>query len=156
MKKIKDTLWNRVFHNKALKEWKIEKKRLEKVLGWYNDIIQELNESKTLEDLLEVHKRAWKIGFRNDNIAPLEWGMFRAKDILQMEPSEVYLGGIWGLCTKNIPFWNEHCNETMAGNGFGIDDDKFIYELIMQQYRNHLRSNFSAIRNQANIKLFSK
>jgi hypothetical protein len=154
MKKIKDNLWNRVFHNKALKEWKIEIKKLQRIIGWYDNLNQELNEAKTLEDLLNVHKHAWEIGYQNDNIAPLEWGMFRTKDILQMSPSEVYLGGIWGLSTKNIPFWNANKKETMAGNGFGIDENRLIYDLIMQQYRQHLKSNFRAIKELAASRLF--
>lgn len=154
MKKIKDNWWNRVFHHKALEAYKEECKRLRRILGWYNQLIEDLNEAKTLENLLAVHKHAWEIGYRNANIAPLEWDMFRTRDISQMQPSEVYLGGIYGLSTRNIPFWNNNRNETMAGNGFGIDDNKLIYDIIMQQYRRHLKSNFSAIYNEVTNKLF--
>lgn len=150
MKKIRDNWWNRVFHHKALEECK----RLRRILSCYKQLEKDLNEAKTLENLLAVHKHAWEIGYRNANIAPLEWGMFRTQDISQMQPSEVYLGGIYGLSTRNIPFWNDNRNETMAGNGFGIDDDKLIYDIIMQQYRKYLKSNFSAIYNEVTNKLF--
>ena len=156
MKKIKDNWWNRIFHHKTLEAWNQEAKKFRKIIGWYKNIIEELNEAKSLEEILSVHKHAWEVGFRNINIAPCEWGMFRTHDILQMQPSEVYLGGIWGLTTKNIPFWNDNREETMAGNGFGIDDNKLIYDIIMQQYRNHLRSNFQAIRRDASNTLYSE
>ena len=44
----------------------------------------------------------------------------------------------------------------MAGNGFGIDPEKKIYDLIMQQYRQHLRSNINAIADDTAKELFSK
>ena len=73
-----------------------------------------------------------------------------------MTPEEVYLGGIWGLSTNNIPFWSQNKDETMAGNGFGINDDKLIYELIMQQYRRHLRSNFNVLATKAKEWLYGQ
>ena len=155
MKKIRDNWWNRVFHRKALEAYKQECKKFRRILGWYNQLMEDLNEAKTLEDLLAVHKHAWEVGYRNENIAPCEWGMFRTQDISQMQSSEVFLGGIYGLCTRNIPFWNNNHNETMSGNGFGIDDAKPIYDIIMQQYRTHLKSNFRAINDRAADQLFS-
>lgn len=156
MKKIKDNLWNRIFHKKQLKKQREYKKLLHAIIGWFPQLLQDLQEAKTLESLMDVHKKAWELGYQNSGLEPCAWGMFRTKNILQMQPSEVYLGGIWGLNTKNIPFWNEHRTETMAGNGFGIDDNKLIYELIASQYRNHLRSNFNAIKQQAETWLFIK
>lgn len=155
MKKIKDNWWNRVFRRKALEAYKEECKKLRRILGWYNQLMEYLDQAKNLEDLLEVHRTAWRIGYRNPNIAPCEWGMFRTEDILQMKPSEVYLGGIYGLITGNIPFWNDSRKETMSGNGFGITDDKSVYDIVMEQYRTHLKSNFRAINDQAANQLFS-
>ena len=156
MKKIKDNLWNCIFHKKQLKKQREYKKLLHAIIGWFPQICQDLREAKTLEGLMNIHKKAWELGYQNSGLGPCPWGMFRTKDILQMQPSEVYLGDIWGLSTKNIPFWNEHRTETMAGNGFGIDDDKKIYDLIMSQYRNHLRNNFNAIKQEAENWLFVK
>lgn len=153
METIKDNWWNRIFYRKTLKAWK---DKVHRILGWFPQLEQDLREAKTLSQLLEVHKKAWNLGFQNPNLAPLEWGMFRTKSIPEMTPDEVYLGGIWGLSTKNIPFWEENKSETMAGNGFGIDDDKLIYEIIMSQYRNYLRSNFKSLKEEAKNLLFPK
>ena len=68
----------------------------------------------------------------------------------------LYLGDIWGLWSNNGRFWENNKSETMAGNGFGIDPEKKVYDLIMQQYREHLRSNINAISEQTAKNLFCK
>ena len=79
-------------------------------------------------------------GFKNENTRPCKYGFFRTEDIETMRPDEVYLGDIYGLWTNNIPFWEEHRDETMAGNGFGIPGDTKCYDLILNQYRACLSS----------------
>ena len=71
--KVKDNWWNRIFHRKALKAWKDEAKKLHRILGWFPQLEQDLREAKTLSQLLEVHKKAWNLGFQHYNLAPLEW-----------------------------------------------------------------------------------
>ena len=144
---MKDNVFNRIFRTKKLREFNKTLSLHRSIVGWFPQLEQDLKESKTLEDLMNVHKKAWSLGYQNANLGPLPWGMFRTKSIPEMKTSEVYLGGVWGLVTKNIPFWEENKDETMAGNGFGIDDNKKIYDLIMSQYRNHLRSNFVSMKN---------
>ena len=146
---MKNNIFNRIFRPKKLREFNNAISFHKTIMGWLPQLEQDLNESNSLEDLMNVHKHAWEIGYRNANLGPCPYGMFRTSDILEMKPEEVYLGGIWGLSTKNIPFWEENKDETMIGNGFGIDDDIKIYDLIMSQYRNHLRSNFVAMKNQS-------
>lgn len=111
---------------------------------------------KTLQNLIDIHKHAWEIGYRNPNIAPCAWGMFRCNSISELTLDTLYLGDIWGLWTNNGTFWNEHKDETMAGNGFGIDPNKKCYDLIMKQYRQHLRSNINTISNSTAKELFCK
>lgn len=47
--------------------------------------------------------------------------------------------------TNTGRFWEEHKDETMAGNGFSINPERKCYDLIMQLYRMHLKSNINAI-----------
>ena len=144
---MKNNLINKLFFPKKLAEYNKKVNNNKAIVGWFPQLEQDLQESKTLEDLMNVHKHAWDLGYQNKNIVPCPWGMFRTSSIPEMTINDVYLGGIWGLTTNPIPFWEENKEETMAGNGFGIDDNKKIYDLIMSQYRNHLRSNFVAIKN---------
>lgn len=94
---------------------------------------------------MNIHKDAWKSGFQNENIGPCPYGMFRTSDIPTMTPNEVYLGGIWGLVTKPIPFWEEHKDESYGCNGFGLDENISLYTLIVNQYKNLLLSNIEVI-----------
>ena len=156
MKKIKNNLWNKIFHSKALKKYQEWKETAKSIIGWNKQLNEDLVRAKTLQDLINVHKNAWDIGYKNSNIAPCEWGMFRCKSIPELTLDTLYLGNIWGLWTNNGTFWEKHKNEIMAGNGFGIDANRKIYDLIMQQYRHHLKSNINAIADNTAIELFSK
>lgn len=153
---MKNNLFNKIFRRKKLSEYLRKVDKSKTLVGWYPHLEQRLKEATSLGQLLAIHKDAWNLGFQNPNLGPCPWGMFRTKSIPTMTPEEVYLGGIWGLSTNNIPFWLQNKDETMAGNGFGINDDKLIYELIMQQYRRHLRSNFYELSSQAELWLYEQ
>ena len=60
MKKVRNNLWNRLFRSKALKEYQEWKKVAEAIMGWNNQLNQDLNRAKTLQDLINVHKHAWE------------------------------------------------------------------------------------------------
>ena len=156
MKRIRNNWWNKIFHSKALKEYQEWKKEANSIIGWNKQLHEDLTRAKTLQDLIDVHKHAWNIGYQNSNLGPCEWGMFRCKSIPELTLDTLYLGDIYGLWTNNGRFWEEHKDETMAGNGFGIAEDKLVYDIIMQQYRQHLRSNINAISEQTAKSLFCK
>ena len=156
MKKVRNNLWNRIFHSKALKEYQEWKKVAESIIGWNKQLNEDLQRAKSLQDLVNIHKHAWEIGYRGSNLGPCPWGMFRCESIPELSLDNLYLGDIWGLWTNTGRFWEQHRNETMAGNGYGIKEDKLVYELIMQQYRRHLRSNLNSIADQTAKELFCK
>lgn len=153
---MKNNLFNRIFHRRKLKEYK-EKRELAKTILFHADaILSGIKEAKTLERLLTLHKYAWSLGIRNVNIGPCLHGKFRTSSISTMTVDDVYLGGIFGLVTENIRFWNKFPNETMAGNCFGIPDETKIYDLLMNQYRKLLESNILAIKEENARFLFCK
>jgi hypothetical protein len=156
MKRIRNNWWNKIFHPKALKEYQEWKEVAKAIVGWKGQLHQDLKRAKTLQDLINVHKHIWDIGYRNRNIAPCPWGMFRCESIPQLTLDTLYLGDIWGLWTNTGRFWEEHKGETMAGNGFGIEPNMKVYDLIMQQYRHHLKSNIDAIADNTAKELFGK
>ena len=120
-----------------------------------DEALNNLSKCKTLTNILEVHKKAWRDGVRNSNIGPCEYGMYRTKDIATMSPSEVFLGGIYGLFTKNINFWESQGYDAPYGaNGFGIDPEiKLLGNIIVPQYRSQLQSNFEAIKKRCETEL---
>lgn len=146
---MKNNLWNKIFRRKKLQEFLKKCEESRQIIGFYTELEQKVKNALILSDLLTVHKEAWKLGFRNVNLGPCKWGMFRTEDILTMTPSEVYIGGIYGLVTQNIPFWEKHKDEDMSCNGFGIDENTKIYDLLMDRYRGILSSNFKAIKERA-------
>ena len=156
MKRVRNNLWNKIFHSKALKEYKEWKKTAHAIIGWNRQLNEDLQRAKTLQDLINIHKHAWEIGYRSPNIAPCPWGMFRCNSIPELTLDTLYLGNIWGLWTNNGTFWENHKSETMAGNSFGIDNDELVYNLIVRQYKQHLKSNFNAIVKNVSDNLFCK
>ncbi len=156
MKRVRNNLWNRIFHSRALKEYQKWKETAKSIIGWNKQLNEDLKRATTLQDLIDIHKHAWDIGYQNSNLGPCPWGMFRCDCIPMLSLNTLYLGDIWGLWTNTGQFWEKHKDETMSTNGFNIDPDKKCYDLIMQQYRQHLRSNINAIADYTVKELFSK
>lgn len=98
---------------------------------------------------MNIHKDAWETRFQNVNIGPCPYGVFRTPDILSMTPDQIYLGGIWGLVTKPVSFWEERKEDNYGCNGFGIDENLNLYEMIVDQYKKLLSSNIRAMFNKA-------
>ena len=146
-------MWNRIFHNKEIKKNIAE---CNKFLTWNNQgqqFLDAIDKAISLYRVLAIHRDAWETGFQNENIGPCSYGIFRTKDISKMTAEEVYLGGIWGLCTYNLPFWEKHKDDKYGCNGFGIDENTSLYELILNQYKNILISNIKAMMQQAKVEL---
>lgn len=145
----KDNFWNRVFHSTEIEEEREKYDKCKRIVGFYPEIYERIQAAKNLLDLLDLHKKAWEKEFRNSNIGPCEYGMFRTNDISEMTAGEVYLGNIYGLWTFNIPEWEEHRDEPMSCNGFGINESILVYDLIVGQYRRILISNINFIKHEA-------
>lgn len=112
-------------------------------------IINTIEKCDSLEELLSIHKSAWTLGFQNKNLGPDKYGMFRTESIPTMKPEEVFLGGIWGLFTHSIPFWEERKSQPCGYNGFGINPEIHLYVIILDQYKRLLISNIEGIWNKA-------
>ena len=145
----KNNAWNNLFHKadvqKNVKQMSIYTKQC--LEG--QRFLDKIEESYTLITLMNIHKDAWRTGFQNENIGPCPYGMFRTLDIPSMTPDQIYLGGIWGLVTKPIPFWEKHKDDKYGCNGFGIDKNLSLYEMIVDQYKELLSSNIRALFNKA-------
>ena len=147
MKKV--NLWNRLFHASELREQQKAYERLEIIIDANSSLVDALKCVTSLTDLIVIHKQAWGFGYQNENLGPCPHGMFRTNDIMEMKPEEVYLGGIWGLWTFNIPYWETHNSDTMGTNGFGVKPETRCYDLVKQQYFRLLDSNIRNIYNAA-------
>lgn len=165
---VKNNILNRIFHKKAVNENLQRKHECERLIVLENDLIdrigtvsfdsKDVNSAKvtgtqSLPELLSIHKEAWTKGFRNQNIGPCEYGMFRTKDIATMQPNEVFLGDIYGLFTKSIPFWEDEKHNTKCGGGWPIYDYLTPYQIVLDQYKCILVSNIKAIADQAKKEL---
>lgn len=147
MRKV--NLWNRLFHANELLEQEKQYQRLGIIIDTYPSLKKNLTAAESLADLLVIHKQAWGFGYQNKSLGPCPHGMFRTENIIDLKPEEVYLGNIYGLWTFNIPEWERNKDETMAGNGFGLDPNIRCYDLVRQQYYRLLCSNIDFIYNDA-------
>lgn len=140
-----NNLFNRIFHKKELAELKkqalIYKKQLESGV----QIIAAIHKCNSLTELVELHKLAWANEFKNENLAPQRYGMIRSNSIEELTLNQVFLGGIWGLNTYPIPFWEERKGHKYGCNGFGLDPNTDLYTLILNQYKGLIVSNVQAL-----------
>lgn len=135
-----NNLFNKVIFNKEVKNnQKVIKECAEMVFN-AAAFVEQITNCKDLRNLMDIHIEAYKAGFK-ENLGPDMNGMFRCNSIITMTPSNVYLGGIYGLNTYAIPFWEQCIDEHFGVNGFGIKEDYPLYTIILNQYKNHLLSN---------------
>ena len=88
-----------------------------------------------------LHKRIWRKGFRNANLGPDKYGMFRTKDINLMTINEVYIGGIYGLNTRTIAQWEDSKEEPT----------QTCYDIVLCAYKRLLKSNIIALADNAKL-----
>ena len=141
----KNNLWNRIFFKEEVRK-NMKDAVLQHTLSKNGArIINAVEKCDSLEELLSIHKEAWIVGFQNENLGPDKYGMFRTESIPTMKPEEVFLGGIWGLFTHAIPFWEERKSQPYGCNGFNIDPEISLYGIVLDQYKRLLISNFQDI-----------
>lgn len=164
MKKLKNNWWNRLFHSKKVKANGERIKQLHKIIEWapkfltvIGDVSYQVDNPntpatitgvKTLLGVYNFHKEAWVMGFRNKELGPSEGGMFRTKDMRYIEPSQIFLGGIYNLPTENIPFWEEHKKDSRT-SAWPICGYLTDYEIVLQQYKQIFCGNIVAIKTAA-------
>lgn len=164
MKSYKNTTWNRLFHGKEVKANVELKKKAQKLIELAPSFIERIgyvtftegdpNSAKvtgvtSLLNVLALHKEAWTAGFQNNGICPCSYGYFRTESIEKMKPEEVYLGDIYGLFTKNIPFWEQYKNEGKTGGGYDIYTYLTDYQIVLRQYKGQLTFNIKKINEDA-------
>ena len=145
-----NNLFNRIFHKKELAELKKQALIYKKQLEHGVQIIAAIHKCDSLTELVELHKLAWANEFKNENLSPQQYGMIRAASIESLTPNQVFLGGIWGLYTRPIPFWEEHKGDKYGCNGFGLDPNTDLYTLILNQYKGLIVSNVQSLYKKAN------
>lgn len=146
-KMIKNNLFNRIFKSSEIAKIKKNLHDAKARASYHDTFIESLSKCRTLEGLMQIHKSAWQYGLQNANLAPCSCGIFRTKSIETMVPQEVFLGGIWGLYTMPLSAWKK--DEKYGCNGYGIDPNTNIYDIVFKQYHDLLESNWDAIYSEA-------
>lgn len=137
-----NNVFNRFFFKETLEEEKEKYEKCKSLVGHFAELDERIGASKSLEGVLDLHKKAWGLGYQNDNLAPCEYGMFRTKDISTMKPEEVFLGNVYGLWTLPIPKWSDQKSQM-------YDKDISVYDIVLNQYKRILHSNVKAIYKEA-------
>lgn len=150
---MKNNLWNRLFHYKQLEESKKEYEKSCHIVSVYSSLVNKIKNAKNLLALFELHKEAWSEGFQNKNLGPDMFGMFRCESIEDMKPSQVFLGGVYGLHTFSIPEWELRKTETYGVNQHGYTQNTRCYDIMVDVYKDHLLSNMYYINEKAKEKI---
>ena len=105
-------IWNKIFHssevNKNIEDYKLQQSLVNNYECW----LTKIGNANTLIECMTLHKYIWRQGFKNTNLGPDKYGMFRTKDINFMTTNEVYIGGFNGLKILTIEEWEE-CKEEL-------------------------------------------
>ena len=100
-------IWNKIFHssevNKNIEDYKLQQSLVNNYECW----LTKIGNANTLIECMTLHKYIWRQGFKNTNLGPDKYGMFRTKDINFMTTNEVYIGGFNGLKILTIEEWEE-------------------------------------------------
>lgn len=147
----KNNLWNRIFHSKTIKNNKQQYTIYLNQVARAKYYVHLIKETKDLLSLLELHKSIYNNDFCESG--PNPYGMFRCESILAMTPEDVYLGGIWGLTTNNISFWESKKTELYGSNEFGIKENTLLYDLVLEQYKRCLINGITSVYNKAQSKI---
>ena len=94
-------------------------------------LISRVQTAESLNEVYILHIQIWANGIYHPNFGPNKYGMFRTKNILLMRKEEVFLGNIWGLNTKSLPFWEKQDEQTQT--------------IVLNQYKNQLISNLKTL-----------
>ena len=137
-----NNIFNRFFYKETLAKEKEKCEKCKSLVGHFPELDERIGASKSLENVLELHKKAWELGYQNGNLGPCEYGMFRTQDISKMTPDEVYLGNVYGLWTFPMPKWEDQKTQM-------YDKDISVYDVILNQYKRVLHSNVKAIYREA-------
>ena len=137
-------IWNRIFHKRELNKNVADYRLQQGLVNSYECWLTKIGNANTLSECMIIHKRVWCKGFRNANLGPDEYGMFRTKDINFMTINEVYIGGIYGLNTLTIAQW-EDCKEEP------YDSEQTCYDIVLCAYKRLLKSNIIALADNAKL-----
>ena len=140
----KYNIWNRIFHKDELNKNVADFRLQQSLVNSYECWLTKIGNANTLAECMICHKRIWRKGFRNANLGPDMYGMFRTKDINLMTIDEVYIGGIYGLNTLTIEQW-EDCKEEP------YDSTQTCYDIILCAYKRLLKSNIIALADNAKL-----
>lgn len=136
----KNNFINRIFYSSEINKNYVDYYKQKDLVENHKKVLQKVLNAANFEQLIIAHKYAYEKGY-HENLGPDKYGMFRTSEIESMVPSEVFLGGIYGLYTKEIPFWEEHGSEKLGTNGWGINPERSLYDIVFEQYRLHLLRN---------------
>ncbi len=142
MKVIKNTRWNRIFHNKQIMECTNKYLTAKFIIQEAPKLLNQVRGSKSLLDLLELHKKIVSLGFKSAILYSNYY--FKNEDIESLTPHQVMLGSIFGLNTFAISYWEANINEPYGVNGFGIREDYPMYDLILSQYKGILANGINS------------
>ena len=137
-------IWNKIFHSseviKDIEDYKLQQSLVNNYECW----LTKIGNANTLIECMTLHKYIWRQGFKNTNLGPDKYGMFRTKDINFMNTNEVYIGGFNGLKILTIEEWEE-CKEEL------YDSEQTCYSFILSSYKRSLKANIINITDKAKI-----
>ena len=148
----RNNILNRLFHKAEIQENQNKMSIYTKQRETGQGIVNAIKDCDSLITLMYIHRNAWSNGFQNKAIGPNLHGIFKTSDILTMVPCEVFLGGVYGLDTNPIPFWEIHKTDKYRCNVFGINKNYSLYKIVLNQYKDLLLSNIRYMLKVANMK----
>jgi len=127
----------------------------DEVLGYCKLFKEKLRESKSFENLLNLHKQMYKIGFKASVLGVCPWGHFRTDSIENLKLKNAYFGDIYGLWTKPLSYW-EQCSEEIGENLWGLNPKTPIKSIIFDQYKDVLDRGITYSRDELLYELKEK
>jgi hypothetical protein len=145
---VKNTWFNKVFKYSQYRETAENVEKAKDILKLIPRYEQKINDALCFDLLLRLHRGMWNNGIQQECNAPCPYGVFRTDDISTMFLSEVYLGGVWGLVTRPASWWLREHKDTLYGcNGFGLPEDRYIVDMLLNQWKKLLNAALTQTHN---------
>ena len=140
----KYNIWNRIFNKRELNKNVADYELQQGLVNSYECWLTKIGNANTLSECMILHKRIWRKGFRNANLGPDRYGMFRTDDINSMIIYFVFFLVIYYLNTLTIEQWEEY-------KEVPYDSEQTCYDIILCAYKRLLKSNIIALADNAKL-----
>jgi hypothetical protein len=127
----------------------------------FSEILNGSFEVKYLDDLVKIYEKIRLFYVQNESLLSdqtkhwfnktlNDYGCCRSGFKNPVTPENVFLGGIWGLFTKPVSYWNSIDKTNVPAWGFASVQDRTTHSVVLEQAQEIATSLRDSLQNYTN------